>query len=64
MEKYIKTTGKLYKNRMYACMNCGEIFEINNDDSCLTCPKCSSSMVENIQRTLSTIKEEKEVRHG
>lgn len=65
MDCYMKTTGKSYRSKICQCEKCGEVFE-----SCVTygsyeiilCPKCSSKNISVEQRTLATVKEEKEMR--
>lgn len=63
MEKYMKTTGKSYKSKICKCEKCGEIFEsdrIHGPYEVIVCPSCSSNDITLGQRTLATVKEEKE----
>lgn len=62
MEKYMKTTGKSYRSRIYKCSRCGEVFESDvshGSYEVVTCPKCMSMDVSERQKTLSSLKEEK-----
>ena len=63
MRGYMKTTGKDYKSKIYTCEKCGEVFESDNvygSMEVIVCPKCSSRNVSSGQRTLATLKEERE----
>ena len=63
MEKYMKTTGKSYQNKICKCEKCGEVFEsdrIHGSYEVIVCPRCSSNEIAFGQRTLATVKEEKE----
>jgi predicted RNA-binding Zn-ribbon protein involved in translation (DUF1610 family) len=66
MEKYMKTTGKVYsKSQLVKCSSCGEIYEkkhvLNNESKC---PSCGNVGFDKFQRTLSSVKEEKELNNG
>lgn len=56
MNGYMKSTGKKYNRDMVKCSSCGEIYCFDADE----CPKCKSREREDFQRTLATIKDEKE----
>ena len=64
---YMKTTGKDYKSKICTCMGCGEVFERERtdcSDDIIICPKCQSENIKIGQRTLASIKEEKENANG
>lgn len=67
MDRYMKTTGKKYNTKICVCETCGEVFESERNYGSyevIVCPKCLSKSVSEGQRTLATIKEEREQING
>jgi len=53
--EFMKTTGKVYNEKIIECASCGKIYDKVKEE---ICPKCGSLQTKNFQRTVSSISEE------